>query len=37
MKDLFRFIGALGIILIPIGVVTRKRKIQDLFYISGGM
>lgn len=37
MIDIFKLIGALGIILIAIGIVTKKRKKQDIFYICGGI
>ncbi len=37
MDTLFKIIGALGIILISIGIVNKKRKIQDIFYILGGI
>ena len=37
MIDIFKIIGALGIILISIGIVTKKRKTQDVFYILGGL
>jgi len=33
---MFKFIGALGIILISIGIISKERKNQDLFYIFGG-
>lgn len=29
--------GFLGLVLITIGVITRKRKIEDIFYIIGGI
>ena len=32
----FKLIGVLGIILISIGVITKKRKSQNVFYILGG-
>ena len=32
----FKLIGVLGIILISVGVVTKRRKRQDVFYILGG-
>jgi len=35
--DIFKLIGALGIILISIGIVTKQRKNQDIFYILGGI
>ncbi|MFN3966638.1 MAG: hypothetical protein ACK4JE_02935 [Endomicrobiia bacterium] len=37
MIDFPKIIGALGIILISIGIITKKRKIQDIFYILGGI
>ncbi len=35
--DIFKVIGAFGIILISIGIVTKKRNIQDIYYILGGL
>ena len=32
----FRLVGALGIVLISIGVITKKRKDQNFLYILGG-
>ena len=37
MADIFKFIGAFGIILIAIGIVMKRRKIQDIFYVFGGI
>ncbi|MBW2963505.1 hypothetical protein KY306_01890 [Candidatus Woesearchaeota archaeon] len=37
MVSIFKLIGALGIILIAIGIIIKKRKIQDIFYIFGGL
>ena len=37
MDDIFKIIGAVGIILISIGIVTKKRKTQDVYYILGGL
>jgi len=37
MIDIFKVIGALGIVLISIGIITKKRKIQDVFFILGGI
>ncbi len=34
---IFKLIGALGLILMTIGVVYKKRKIQDYLYIIGGI
>jgi hypothetical protein len=30
-------IGALGLILISIGVLNKSRRTQDLFYLAGGL
>ena len=35
--DFFEVIGVLGLVLISIGVITKKRKVQDIFYIGGGI
>ena len=32
----FKLVGALGLLLISVGIITKKRKDQDLFYIFGG-
>jgi len=37
MIDIFKLIGALGLILISIGIITKKRSKQDIFYIIGGI
>ncbi len=37
MIDIFKIIGALGIILISIGILNRKRKSQDIYFILGGI
>lgn len=37
VMDPFKLIGALGIIFISIGILRRKRKYQDEFYILGGI
>ena len=37
MINLFEFIGALGLILISIGILIKKRLIQDIFYVIGGV
>ena len=34
--SIFKIIGILGIILISVGIITRKRKKQDTFYVLGG-
>ncbi len=33
----YKFIGALGLIFICLGILTKKRKQQDWFYIVGGI
>lgn len=35
--DLFKIIGAIGILLISIGIINKKRKNQDIYYIFGGL
>ena len=35
--ELIKFVGALGLLLISIGIVTKERKKQDLLYIAGGI
>ena len=35
--DPFKVIGALGIILISLGIITKRRKHEDLLYILGGL
>ena len=37
MTLIFKIIGAIGLILVCIGIANKKRKIQDIFYISGGL
>ena len=37
MTDIFKLTGALGIILISIGIISKKRKIQNVYYILGGL
>jgi len=37
MINIFRIIGALGIILISMGILNKKRETQDILYISGGL
>lgn len=33
---IFKIIGAVGLLLISAGIITKKRKTQDLFYVMGG-
>jgi len=35
--DILKIIGAVGLLLICIGIIIKKRKRQDLFYIFGGL
>ncbi|MDP2693046.1 MAG: hypothetical protein Q8O88_05400 [bacterium] len=35
--NIFKLIGALGLLLISIGIIIKKRKEQDLYYIIGGI
>jgi lipid-A-disaccharide synthase-like uncharacterized protein len=37
MIDIFKIIGGLGLVLISIGIITKKRKSQDVLYIFGGL
>ena len=37
MEILFKIIGALGLVFIIIGVLSRNEKIEDSFYIAGGI
>jgi len=35
--DLFEIAGALGLLLISVGVVLKNRKEEDILYIAGGI
>jgi lipid-A-disaccharide synthase-like uncharacterized protein len=35
--NIFKIIGAIGLFLIAIGVITKNRKRQDVLYIIGGI
>ena len=37
MDVIFKAIGALGIILIASGIVIKKRRRQDAFFLAGGV
>lgn len=37
MLDVFKIIGALGMLCICAGILRRRRKYQDEFYIAGGV
>lgn len=34
---IFKIIGAVGLLLISAGIIIKKRKTQDLFYVMGGL
>ncbi|MGD9276638.1 MAG: hypothetical protein PVJ67_05680 [Candidatus Pacearchaeota archaeon] len=33
----FKIIGVIGLLLISIGIITKKRKKQDAYYLAGGI
>ena len=35
--NIFKIIGVIGLILILIGIINKKRKYQDTYYILGGL
>ncbi|MEM4261180.1 MAG: hypothetical protein QXG00_08100, partial [Candidatus Woesearchaeota archaeon] len=37
MISIFKIVGIIGLILIIIGVIVRKRKERDYFYILSGV
>ena len=37
MPYLFKLIGAVGLILIALGVITQQRRTQDKYYLVGGL
>lgn len=37
MPTLFKLIGAAGLLLISVGIITKKRSRQDWLYIAGGL
>lgn len=37
MISFFQILGAMGLLLITIGILIKKRKTQDLFYFIGGI
>lgn len=37
MLIFFKIIGACGIILISIGILNKKRKVQNIYFIGGGL
>lgn len=32
-----KIIGAVGLVLIALGIIIKKRRTQDMFYILGGL
>lgn len=32
----YKLLGAVGLVLVAIGIITKKRKRQDMLYIVGG-
>jgi hypothetical protein len=34
---IFKIFGAIGLILIAIGVIIKNEKIQDIYFIIGGL
>lgn len=37
MIDLFKLAGIIGLLAISVGIITKKRNLQDIYYIFGGM
>lgn len=37
MLNIFKIIGAAGILFISVGIITKKRKTEDILYIIGGL
>ena len=35
--DIFKLIGAAGLLLISAGIITKQRSTQDVLYIMGGI
>lgn len=35
--SIYKFIGALGLLLISAGIINKKRFTQDVLYITGGI
>lgn len=35
--NIFKIIGAIGLLLIAFGIITKDRKRQDILYIIGGL
>jgi len=37
MFNFFKIVGVLGIILLSIGLLKKERKVQDIYYMLGGV
>ncbi|MCK5283554.1 MAG: hypothetical protein KAK00_09190 [Nanoarchaeota archaeon] len=37
MDNIFKYIGAVGIILISLGIISKRRKVRDIYDILGGI
>jgi len=37
MLGIFEIIGAIGVVLITLGVLNQKKKIEDIYFITGGI
>jgi hypothetical protein len=35
--NIFKIIGAVGLLIISIGIITRRRRTQDILYAIGGL
>jgi len=35
--NIFKIIGAIGLLFISVGIITKERKNQDILYILGGV
>lgn len=35
--NIYKIVGATGLLLISVGIITKKRKTQDILYIVGGL
>lgn len=35
--NIYKIIGAAGLLLISIGIITKNRKAQDILYVIGGL
>lgn len=35
--DIYKIIGATGLLLVSVGILTKNRKTQDVLYVIGGL